>query len=84
MTQVQPYEPQDAAYETFLDTHPGYRNTAALDEIRARDFARLDERRQVYLDYTGAGLYAVSQLGAMLSFSGLGSLVILTRTMRHR
>jgi selenocysteine lyase/cysteine desulfurase len=33
-----------------------------LDELRRSDFARLDEGRHVYLDYTGAGLYADSQV----------------------
>ena len=36
--------------------------TALLDELRATDFARLDASGTVYLDYTGAGLYAESQL----------------------
>jgi selenocysteine lyase/cysteine desulfurase len=36
--------------------------TALLDELRATDFARLDRTGTVYLDYTGAGLYAESQL----------------------
>lgn len=35
---------------------------AAVDELRAREYARLDERGETYLDYTGAGLYAESQL----------------------
>ena len=59
---TQSYQSQDAAYEASLDAHPEYLNTAVLDEIRARDFVRLDEKSHVYLDYTGAGLYAASQL----------------------
>ncbi|MGZ4333796.1 MAG: aminotransferase class V-fold PLP-dependent enzyme [Gaiellaceae bacterium] len=35
---------------------------AALSELRRRDYARLDAGGHVYLDYTGAGLYADSQL----------------------
>jgi len=35
---------------------------ALLDELRVTDFARLDLTGTVYLDYTGAGLYAESQL----------------------
>ena len=50
----------DRAFEAFLDSYPGYRETTALDELRAREFARLDELGQVYLDYTGSGLYAAS------------------------
>ena len=33
-----------------------------FDELRRTEFARLDEAGQVYLDYTGAGMYAESQL----------------------
>lgn len=35
---------------------------AALDELRRSEYARLDAGGHVYLDYTGAGLYAESQL----------------------
>jgi molybdenum cofactor sulfurtransferase len=42
--------------------HPGYADTAVLDAVRRRDFARLDRGGHVYLDYTGGGLYADSQL----------------------
>ena len=35
---------------------------AAVDELRAREYARLDELDQAYLDYTGGGLYAESQV----------------------
>ncbi len=34
----------------------------AVDALRAREYARLDAQDQVYLDYTGGGLYAESQL----------------------
>jgi hypothetical protein len=37
-------------------------DTAVLDGLRRSDYARLDANGQVYLDYTGAGLYADSQL----------------------
>jgi molybdenum cofactor sulfurtransferase len=45
----------------FGRDHPGYADTMALDEIRRTEFARLDRSGQVYLDYTGGGLYASSQ-----------------------
>ena len=38
------------------------RATAILDELRATEYARLDECGQVYLDYTGGSLYADSQV----------------------
>ncbi len=46
----------------FLAACPEFVDTRALDELRARDFARLDEQGQVYLDYTGSGLYAETQV----------------------
>ena len=52
------------AYSAFLDVWPDYRETESLDELRARDYARLDAAGNVYLDYTGGGLYASSQVRA--------------------
>ncbi len=46
----------------FHEEWPGYADTAVLDELRATDFRRLDEQGHVYLDYTGGGLYAESQI----------------------
>ena len=46
----------------FLEVHPEYAATAVLDELRGVDFARLDAGGHVYLDYTGGGLFGVSQL----------------------
>ena len=51
-----------AAYEDFVRRFPAYASTAAVDELRATDYARLDRLGQTYLDYTGGGLYAESQL----------------------
>ncbi len=51
----------DTAAE-FLRNHPEYAATAPLDELRASDFGRLDAGGHVYLDYTGGGLFAASQL----------------------
>ena len=44
----------------FLDEYPAYATTAPLDALRARDYARLDAQGHVYLDFTGAALYAAS------------------------
>jgi molybdenum cofactor sulfurtransferase len=49
-------------YRAFLDAHPEYAGTASLDALRAADYARLDAGGHVYLDYTGGGLAADSQL----------------------
>ena len=51
-----------AALGDFQQRYPAYAGTAVLDEMRARDYARLDATGHVYLDYTGGGLYADSQL----------------------
>jgi len=50
------------AYAGFLERYPQYRSTLHLDVLRAAEYSRLDEHAQVYLDYTGAGLHAVSQV----------------------
>ena len=47
-------------YAAFLDAYPSYAETAALDAVRDTEFARLDDQRMVYLDYTGGGLYPAS------------------------
>ena len=51
-----------AALEAFLSESSAYRATAAIDELRATDYSRLDRAGLVYMDYTGAGLYAESQV----------------------
>jgi selenocysteine lyase/cysteine desulfurase len=51
-----------AAPRAFLEAHPEYAASAVLDELRATDYARLDDGGHVYLDYTGGGLFATSQL----------------------
>jgi molybdenum cofactor sulfurtransferase len=51
-----------AALRDFEWRYPAYAGTAVLDGMRATDYARLDVAGHVYLDYTGGGLYAESQL----------------------
>src|SRR3984957_2662739 len=46
----------------FNAAYPGYEATARLDELRATEYSYLDEGGHVYLDYTGAGLPARSQI----------------------
>jgi molybdenum cofactor sulfurtransferase len=55
-------ESPETAEAAFRLEHPRYADTAVLDELRARDFARLNRGGHVYLDYTGGGLFAESQL----------------------
>jgi len=52
----------DSEFVAFLKTYPNYPATETLDRLRATEYARLDLNRQVYLDYTGGGLYAESQI----------------------
>ena len=51
-----------SATASFLELHPDYGGTSALDELRVAEYRRLDSSGHVYLDYTGAGLYADSQI----------------------
>ena len=53
---------EQSAYHGFLREHPTYTGTLVLDEWRDREYSRLDTTQQIYLDYTGGGLYAESQL----------------------
>lgn len=53
---------RDAAFQSFRQRYPEYDLTRRLDALRATEYARLDRERHVYLDYTGGGLYAESQL----------------------
>jgi len=46
----------------FVARFPGFEKTALLDDLRAAEYGRLDERGQVYLDYTGGSLHTESQL----------------------
>ena len=54
-------EPPHSA-DLFLASWPEFAPGGQVDELRTREFARLDADGHVYLDYTGAGLPAASQL----------------------
>jgi molybdenum cofactor sulfurtransferase len=51
-----------AALSDFEQRYPAYTSTSVLDDVRARDYARLDATGQVYLDFTGGCPYGESQL----------------------
>ena len=60
----------------FLRRYPAYAATRALDDLRASEYGRLDRDGHVYLDYTGGGLYAESQIrrhAELLSASVFGN-----------
>ncbi|MBK8163222.1 MAG: aminotransferase class V-fold PLP-dependent enzyme [Gammaproteobacteria bacterium] len=54
---VQALHLQHPGFRAFIERYPQYRYTSALDQIRLREFSRLDEQGEVYLDYTGACPY---------------------------
>ena len=55
------------AYDAFMQAYPTYASTHLLDEWRETEYGRLDTTQQIYLDYTGGGLYAESQLDAHMA-----------------
>jgi selenocysteine lyase/cysteine desulfurase len=58
---------QPSAIGDFQVAYPEYAATSLVDELRASEYGYLDEGGHVYLDYTGAGLAARSQLAAQAS-----------------
>lgn len=54
--------PLQEALAAFQLKYPLFSTTHRLDELRATEYGRLDQTGQIYLDYTGSGLYAESQL----------------------
>ena len=67
---------ESEAHARFLRSLANPDAMETLDELRRTDFARLDKLGQVYLDYTGGGLYGESQLirhYAWLSSAVLGN-----------
>ena len=57
----------DSAKQDFLAKYAGYQKTSAIDALREADYARLDKQGHIYLDYTGGGLYAESQIQAHMT-----------------
>ena len=53
-----------AAVSEFVSYHPDFDPDGEHARLRAREYGRLDDDDQVYLDYTGGGLHAVSQIDA--------------------
>ena len=53
---------KSSAEAEFLAAWPEYEATRALDSLRDTQYSRLDRLGHVYLDYTGAGLYATQQV----------------------
>jgi selenocysteine lyase/cysteine desulfurase len=63
-------------FQDLLHRYPEYPSTKAIDDLRAREFSRLDRLGHVYVDYTGGGLFGESQIrrhAEFLSDSVLGN-----------
>ncbi|HUV16090.1 MAG TPA: aminotransferase class V-fold PLP-dependent enzyme [Pelolinea sp.] len=52
----------ESNYSEFIKRFPLYQGTVKLDRLRQTEYSILDRENHIYLDYTGAGLYADSQL----------------------
>lgn len=52
----------DSAFASFLKAYPAFESTRFLDDLRATEYPQLSELDLVYVDYTGGGLYANSQV----------------------
>jgi molybdenum cofactor sulfurtransferase len=51
----------------FIAEWPDYASTRELDRLRETEYSRLDRLGHTYVDYTGAGLYAASQVRSHLA-----------------
>lgn len=56
------FDTREAALAAFEQKFLGFAATQSLDQLRATEYARLDTQQQIYLDYTGGGLYAECQV----------------------
>ncbi|HZC73539.1 MAG TPA: aminotransferase class V-fold PLP-dependent enzyme [Jatrophihabitans sp.] len=59
-----------AAQAGFFERHPDFDPDGGLAELRRTEYGRLDAANHVYLDYTGGGLHAESQLKAHAELLG--------------
>lgn len=48
--------------QIFLMEYPDFSTTSTIDTLREKEYSNLDCQGHVYLDFTGAGLYAQSQV----------------------
>lgn len=63
MTMVSPpVQGEEQAFRAFLRVHGEKYRQQEIDDLRDREFARVDRLGQVYLDYTGSGVYAERQV----------------------
>jgi molybdenum cofactor sulfurtransferase len=50
------------AEKAFREAYSDFNSSSILEKLRATEYARLDELKHIYLDYTGGGLYADCQI----------------------
>ncbi len=55
---------REAEERDFLAAHPDFDPAGTFPSMRRREYGRLDATGHVYLDYTGGGLHATSQVDA--------------------
>ncbi len=51
---------EEGSFRNFRKRFQDYESTSLIDELRARDFGRLDRQNHTYLDFTGGQLYPES------------------------
>ncbi len=56
-----------AAATSFQQSYPQFATTVTLDKLRATEYSRLERLGHTYLDYTGGGLYAETQVRAHMA-----------------
>ena len=49
-------------FKCFVETYPSYRETWPIDDMRSREFSRLDESGEIYLNFEKAAPYGLSQM----------------------
>jgi selenocysteine lyase/cysteine desulfurase len=54
----------ETQFADFIKQFPDFTSTSELDQLRKTQYPLLEKESHIYLDYTGAGLYASSQLDA--------------------
>jgi selenocysteine lyase/cysteine desulfurase len=50
------------AFHEFSVQYPAFNALSIIDDLRQKDYQRLDKLNHIYLDYTGSGLYGASQI----------------------
>ena len=62
----------EAAFDEFLKANPVFETTQLLDELRRTEYGSLDRLGEVFLDHTGGGQYADSQVEEFSQLLGEG------------